>query len=491
MADRSSGLTRRRTLLTGAGVFGAGVVTSRRSALAASHGALTPTQVDTLVKGLADAPSHGFRRLEFTPLDLADAIAAQTLQGVAMQAKLKTAVLAYARAQRGQRLPLADFLEDWSVRPAPYDPGPDFAAAIAQDRLQAWLDSLPPRYQGYQALRRSLATYRTIANAGGWTTIADSDTPLTLGVDDPRVATLRGRLAAEDATMASTPDQPTAFDAPLQAAVERFQHRYGLTTDGEVGGPTLMALNAPVGQRILQIEANMERWRWLPRQLPDTRIQVNIAAAVLAVYRDGQPVMAMKAVAGKPEDQTPMLHSNISSIVLNPPWHVPTSIAKKEIWPKAHRDPGYLARNEFHVIDGQLVQKAGPKSALGRFKFDFANSFGVYLHDTPAQSGFSRTSRLSSHGCVRLEQPKALAALLLDQNAHWPLERIDTVIGGDDTIHVPLAQTIPVYILYWTAFVDNAGQTQFRADAYDWDHKLIDLLNAAKGRDSAAVNLAT
>ena len=147
--------------------------------------------------------------------------------------------------------------------------------------------------------------------------------------------------------------------------------------------PTLAALNAPVGQRILQIEANMERWRWLPRQLPDTRVQVNIAAAVLAVYRDGAPVMAMKAVAGKPEDQTPMLHSNISSIVLNPPWHVPVSIAKKEIWPKAHADPAYLSRNQFHVIDGQLVQKAGPKSALGRFKFDFANSFGVYLHDHP------------------------------------------------------------------------------------------------------------
>ena len=235
----------------------------------------------------------------------------------------------------------------------------------------------------------------------------------------------------------------------------------------------------------------MERWRWLPRELPATRIQVNIAAAVLAVYRDGEPVMAMKAVAGKPEDATPMLRANISSIVLNPPWHVPTSIATKEIWPKAHKDHGYLARNQYHVINGQLVQHAGPKSALGRFKFDFANPFGVYLHDTPAQAGFGRSMRLASHGCVRLEQPKALASLLLEDDASWPETRIDTVIQSEDTVRVPLAQTIPVYILYWTAFVDNSGQTQFRADAYDWDHQLIQLLNASKSRDSDAVNLVT
>ena len=312
-----------------------------------------------------------------------------------------------------------------------------------------------------------------------------------MGASDPRVPALRKRLAAEDPAVQVDADPADVFDPALQQAVQRFQLRYGLKADGLVGAPTLEAMNVPVGGRILQIEANMERWRWLPRELPATRVQVNIAAAVLAVYRDGEPVMAMKAVAGKPEDQTPMLRSNISSIVLNPPWHVPDSIAKKEIWPKAHKDKAYLARNQYQVIGGRLVQKAGPKSALGRFKFDFANTFGVYLHDTPAQAGFGRASRLSSHGCVRLEQPKALASLLLDDNSSWPLTRIDTVIQGDDTIRVPLSQTIPVYILYWTVFVDNSGQTQFRADAYDWDQKLMDLLNAAKNRDSDSVNLTT
>ena len=169
---------------------------------------------------------------------------------------------------------------------------------------------------------------------------------------------------------------------------------------------------------------------------------------------------------------------------------MPDSIARKEIWPKAHRDAAYLSRNQYQVIGGRLVQKAGPKSALGRFKFDFPNSFGVYLHDTPAQSGFGRASRLASHGCVRLEQPRALATLLLDDQGEWPGSRLEQVTEGDSTIRVPLSHTIPVYILYWTVFVDNSGQTQFRSDAYDWDQKLIDLLNASK-HDSDSVNLTT
>ena len=191
----------------------------------------------------------------------------------------------------------------------------------------------------------------------------------------------------------------------------------------------------------------------------------------------------MKAVAGRPDDATPMLQSKIESVVLNPPWHVPESIATKEIWPKAHKDKGYLARHAYTVRkadDGVLhiIQKAGPKSALGRFKFDFSNPFGVYLHDTPVQSGFSHTSRLASHGCVRLEHPKALADLLLTGDPDWPPERVDQVVTTEDTIRAPLPKPMPLFILYWTAFVDNAGQMEFRNDGYDWDRKLLGLIAA-------------
>jgi L,D-transpeptidase YcbB len=137
----------------------------------------------------------------------------------------------------------------------------------------------------------------------------------------------------------------------------------------------------------------------------------------------------------------------------------------------------------------RLIQKAGPKSALGRFKFDFPNNFGVYLHDTPAQSGFSKTSRLASHGCVRLEQPKLLTNLLLQGDSDWPPSRIDQIVATDDTQRVSLLEPIPVLILYWTAFADAGGVVQFRTDAYDWDRQLVNLLNDARQRDSSAVNL--
>ena len=491
MTMRAPASAHRRRFLAGVGAFAvgaAGAAAKARTAGRRSPAGLSSADIDIMVATLLDAESHGFRHGEFISDSLGQAIAAHAFSPAAAQGELKAAILAYARAQRGQRLALSRFLADWSVRPAPYDPTPGFQTALASGGLQAWIDDLPPRYDGYTALRKSLAVYRGYAHAGGWKTIPDGD-PVQLGATDPRVAAIRTRLMVTDPTLSAVaaPADPTSFDADLQAAVQRFQRRNGLTPDGEVGDPTLEALNQSPGQRILQIEANMERWRWLPRELPATRIQVNIAAAVMAVYRDGEPVMAMKAVAGRPADETPMLHAIVSSIVLNPPWHVPTSIATKEIWPKARADKGYLARNQYHVIGGQLVQKAGPKSALGRFKFEFVNPFGVYLHDTPAQAGFSRTSRLASHGCVRLEQPKALAELLLQNDAAWTPARIDQTITTDRTIAVPLPEHIPVYILYWTAFVDNDGQTEFRADAYDWDHKLISLLYPPKASAAPAV----
>ena len=185
MPDRSPEPHRRALLAGSVALTAAAAFVRAGGARAAARGALSPAQVDTLVKALADAPNHGFRRTEFTPPDLADAIKAEALQTPAAQARLKAAILAYARAQRGQRLKPADFLPEWSVRPAPYDPIPEFNAALGADRLQAWLDSLPPRYQGYQALRKSLVTYRAISAAHGWAAVPEADTPLTVGMSDP------------------------------------------------------------------------------------------------------------------------------------------------------------------------------------------------------------------------------------------------------------------------------------------------------------------
>lgn len=445
--------------------------------------ALRPDQVDLLVRVLSQASTHGFEPGTFSPdpfmpmLGGRDVAARQTAQ-----AQLISATLGYAKAVHSGRLALADFPNDWGLRPAPYDPAPDFVQAAAQDRLGPWLDSLPPPYTGYQTLRKGLVTYRDIAARGGWKPIA-AGAPLKLGTrDDPRIVALEARLAVEDATVAV--DGAPVFDEALQQALMRAQKRFGLNPDGSLGPATLAALNVPVERRIDQILANMERWRWLPQQLPSDRIQVNIAAAVMSVFHDDAPNLTMRAVTGRPGDETPMLSSMIHSIVLNPPWNVPSSIAAKELWPKQRANPSYFANNDFIVIptgDGgsRLQQKAGPKAALGLVKFDFDNPYGVYLHDTPSRSKFASFSRLASHGCVRLEKPIPLAKQLLAADPAWSPEVVDATIAAGKTVRAPLPQPIAVFLLYWTAYVTPDGQVNFRDDPYGWDSLLVQRIAAS------------
>jgi murein L,D-transpeptidase YcbB/YkuD len=268
--------------------------------------------------------------------------------------------------------------------------------------------------------------------------------------------------------------------------VVRAQRRFGLKPDGVVNAETLTALNQPVGQRALQIIANLERWRWLPPAMPATRVQVNSGAAIVTLFQDDRPVLSMKCVSGRPGDETPMLMSKMHSVVLNPPWNVPTSIATKELWPKEKKNPGYLARNAFVVIkndDGsvRLQQRAGTKSALGRYKFDFDNPYGVYLHDTPTQSTFSRYGRQASHGCVRLERPKALAEALLAGDPTWTPEAIAAAVEKGDTVRARLPQPVPVFIFYWTAFASRDGTMNFRSDPYNWDSELLQRVGVLGG----------
>jgi murein L,D-transpeptidase YcbB/YkuD len=296
-----------------------------------------------------------------------------------------------------------------------------------------------------------------------------------LGEKGPRAAALRARLAAEDSSVDA--GGPAEVDADLQQAVARAQRRFGFKPDGVVTAETLAALNQPVGQRVLQIIANLERWRWLPPTMPSTRVQVNSGAAIVTLFQDDRPMLSMKAVSGRPGDETPMLFSNIHSVVLNPPWNVPSSIATKELWPKEKKNPGYLARNGFVVIKteggGSRLQQKPAKSALGRYKFDFDNPYGVYLHDTPTQATFARYGRQASHGCVRLEKPKALAEALLATDPKWTPDAIAAALDKGDTLRVRLANQVPVFIFYWTAFASPDGSMNFRSDPYNWDRSLL------------------
>lgn len=384
---------------------------------------------------------------------------------------LVRAALDYAHAVHSGRLDVSDFQQDWGLRPAAYDPLPAFADAVKRDRIAAWFRSLPPPYSGYDGLQKGLATYRKIEANGGWATLA-AGPDMTVGASGPRVAALRKRLAVEDGEVVATGNK---FDAELKDAVVRAQKRYGLNPTGVVSTGTLGALNVPAGDRVRQIMANMERWRWLPAELPAKRIQVNIAAAVLTVFEGDAPIASMKAVTGRPGNETPMLQSKIHSIVLNPPWNVPAGIAAKELFPKG---AAYLARNNYKIIGTgagrRIQQQPGPKSALGLYKFDFDNPYAVYLHDTPSQSTFSSFSRLASHGCVRLEKPGPLAQLLLRNDPAWQPDEIQTALATGKTQRVQLQpqDQVHVYLLYWTAFASANGTMNFRGDPYSWDKTL-------------------
>ncbi len=387
---------------------------------------------------------------------------------------LVNAVLDRARALYRGRVDAADFIEVWGVRPPAFDPRPSLAAAISADRLPQWAASLTPPYAGYDGLRKGLATYEKIRDAGGWPALSAQSAP-------PAV---RKRLAIEDRSVTES--------EPLTAALQRAQRRYGLNPTGLLDARTLAALNVPVDDRIAAIMANMERWRWMPRELPVNRVQVNIAAAVLTVFEGDAPVTSMRAVTGSPSNATPMLVSSIHSIVINPPWNVPTSIAKRELWPKGR---GTLLKQGYKILktpEGgeRIVQPAGPNSALGRLKFDFANNFAVYLHDTPLRGKFSSYDRLASHGCVRLEKPVPLAELMVRGDP--TLEgNIQALIDEGKTQRVSLPREVAVYLLYWTAFAGNDGTIAFRADPYGWDKLLADKIEASSRRAAAATTLAS
>jgi L,D-transpeptidase YcbB len=428
---------------------------------------LTESQAAQLRQMLAGAPSHGL-------VIPSTSDPRQIPNGPA----LVRAALDYARAVHVGGLAEQDYLRVWGLRAAPYNPWPEFLDAVAKDRLAAWIASLPPPYTGYEGLRRGLATYRAIAAKGGWPTL-DAGSDLRPGTTGARVVALRKRLAFEDSGVDTG---RTSYDTELVDAVRRAQKRYGLEPTGTVGPATLAALNVSASERVRQIIANMERWRWLPPELPTDRIQVNIAAAVLTVFRADSPILSMRAVTGRPGDETPMLRSQIHSVVFNPPWNVPSSIATKELWPKEKANPGYLARNGFRVITtpdgGKRLQQSSERSALGKFKFDFDNPYGVYLHDTPTQRTFDTYSRMVSHGCVRLARPAELAKLVLAGDADWTPETIDATVAAGKTVRARLSQPVSVFLLYWTAFAGSSGQVGFRADPYGWDDALASRLQA-------------
>jgi L,D-transpeptidase YcbB len=356
------------------------------------------------------------------------------------------------------------------------DPVSALLTAIDSGQVATFLQGLAPQQPFYQRLKQGLARYREIGAAGGWPVVEAGPTLRPLE-SDARVPLLRRRLAASgDLSAADAAAGGEQYDEPLVAALKAFQQRHGLAADGVIGPGTIRELNIPVEVRIDQIRATLERSRWVMNDLPERFVLVNVAGFEVYVMEHGERKWSSRVVVGTPYTKTPIFRADMKYVVLNPTWTIPASIVRKEIRPAMRRDPNYLARKGYKQINGQFVQPAGPKNALGRIKLMFPNSHSVYLHDTPSKSYFEDTSRTFSHGCVRVQEPVQLAAQVLD-DAAWNEQSLEDAIATGKTRTVMLKQPIPVLILYWTAAVDSDGRVTFRRDIYDRDAAVIAALN--------------
>ncbi len=448
-----------------------------------------------LLETLDRAGDEGLRPEEYRGTALRRFVeeAASPSQTAELDLLLTDAFLSYATHVQSGRVDPEKLYSDCQAAPlAAYLPGTDLSAvleaALGSGNLRETLAALPPPHDGYSRLRAALARYRQVEALGGWVAVLDGPT-LRLGGRGERVEALRLRLvqaavadaanaadtAPVDTAAAGPPPPADLFDKPLAAAVQAFQERHGLDADGVAGTATLRALAEPAAAHVRQIELNLERWRWLPRDLGERYVLVNIAGFGLEAVEDGRTVLAMKVIVGKPYTRTPLFSSLMTRVIINPSWYVPNSIVTKEIAPRLGRDPGYIQRENFEVLptrDGRLAlrQRPGPNNALGRIKFLFPNRFNVYLHDTPSRSLFSRTVRTFSHGCIRIEKPLEMAEWVL--GPEWTPEAIQAAIATGKERTVPVLRPIPVHVTYATAWVDAAGTLQIRTDVYGRDKPL-------------------
>jgi len=396
-------------------------------------------------------------------------------------ATLTATLQRYANLQLGQRIRPSQIDRLWAIEAPRREVAAELQAARKERRLSIWLRSLEPSHSGYRALNSERCRYRAIVDAGGWGSLP-AGAPLKLGDQGAAVEALRLRLAAEGYGLdAGRP--PPSFDAGLVEALRAFQRRHDLEADGVLGPETRRELDVSAEDRLMQIDANLERWRWLPHDLPDDRLELDTGAAEATLYASGRAVLHMRAIVGDPSHKTPMFASRVDAVVFNPPWNVPDSIARNEILPKVRRDPGYLSRNGFVRTPQGLQQRPGPRNALGQVKFDLRSPFGVYLHDTPSRASFARRVRTLSHGCMRLEQPRELAERLLAAQG-WTAARIDQAIAAGSTQRITLHRPTPLFVIYRTTSVDPDGWATFGRDRYGWDRKLLAALANSQHAES-------
>ena len=459
----------------------------------------------SLSEAIRAAATHGLRPSDYHAKTLDEIEAASSSStGIAdplwmaqRDLLLSDAFLHLARAlSRGQ-------VDPRSLHPS-YSRGdtpPDLVEALetllAETDAAEVFAALAPSHPEYADLRKALAGLRATPSEPVCPGLP-SGPIVRPGERSRRIAQLRACLLGPR-TDASSPDfDPTRLDPALVRALREIQRAQALSVDGILGPETTAALVATHAQRIDRIRANLERWRWQPRTFGRRFIRVDIPRYRLRTLEGERLVLEMRAVVGRSSWSTPIVHSAINELVLNPSWYVPRSIFVKEMLPLARRNPGYLdaeglvvseirdgqrarvdaASVDWAAIDPEQVayqvrQPPGPRNPLGLIKFPFPNEYGVHLHGTPGRAALARAVRIASHGCVRVEDEIALALFALAPDPEWTQERIVSALATKREQSVVLPEPLPVHLLYFTAEVDAEGVLSIALDPYDWDARLI------------------
>ncbi|GAA0654208.1 L,D-transpeptidase family protein [Brevundimonas lenta] len=430
----------------------------------------TPDRLRSLQAAAGRAERHGLATGDYFDFD---ALGRDRTGG---EMRTTAAALDYARVLAQGRVRPEDVEDLWEMQKNVVDLPVGLNDALAQNRLLDWFEGLAPTDIGYSNLSAGYVRYRRlIRDGGGWPAFRVGEA-IEPGASDPRIPVIVQRLVAEGDLSAADGARITAqgnvYGPDLQAGMRSFQTRHGLVSDGRIGTGSQRSLSASAEDRARQIALNLERRRWLKREVNPERIEVNTAAAIMVYWKDGRPVHSNRVVCGSPTNQTPSLEKPFASVVANPPWYVPASIARNEILPKG---PGYLASQNMYISNGTVIQRAGPTAALGYVKFELRDSYAIFLHDTPSKAAFNLAMRQRSHGCVRVQNAVDFARLLLSPDPML-LSEFDTAQDTRETKRIQTGREIGVRLLYWTAFVDGQGRVAFREDVYERDHKLAEAL---------------
>jgi murein L,D-transpeptidase YcbB/YkuD len=430
----------------------------------------------------------------FKPVMSADALAEAEL-------RLTASALTFAREAQIGRIHFSRVSADIQFNLAAPEPAEVLAKLAGSDDAGKVLDSYNPPQPEFKALRAKLAELR--GKGGSVEKPAEENKELVRvpegkilkqGMKDARVIALRKRLDV------SGDKENSLYDEAVSDAVKTFQTAADLKVDGNVGNVTVRALNGEKREArhaidpIDTIIVNMERWRWLPRDMGNSHVTVNIPDYSLTLWHDGKPYWRTKIVVGKPGKATPLISAEMKFITVNPTWNVPPSIIEKEYLPALQQDPDALDRIGLKMRqdpDGtvHIYQPPGARNALGRIRFNFPNKFLVYQHDTPDKYLFAKDKRAYSHGCMRVQNPFTYAEKLLSltlPNEHYTEARIEKMLG-DNEININFPKPLWVHLTYQTAFVDENGKLQLRDDVYGHDAKMIAIL---KGSERKVADIA-